>query len=768
MPKKQCKRLDPNIKSEAEEELASSLKHLIVGQTRAIEVLVDAYETFRAGLAPPDHPVGNLIFLGPTGCGKTYIIEVMAELLFGTKKALKKVDCAEFQHSHEISKLVGCFITGTRVMFPGGTVLPIEKVEKNASISGENGEPHPVIETHSHEYAGEIVKLTAGNTNIPVGCTPWHEIRAIQDPCTKNRATTKRGRLLSTFCSPNNLKDIAAGDLKAGDVVVYPRHKSSLQDVTLDLAEYTRGLPRFKSDNKDIWSTATKKKLPRFIPVSSDFMRLAGFYVSEGGNSKSKKSINFTFGKHGQDSPCIQEVRELIYRVFGDVHIRVKERKSSYRIYLSSRPISLMMTDLFGDHALRKRFPAWVSDLRPELAYDFLDTAILGDGGKTVCRRIDYATSSETLAFQIQFLLHNLGYAVQMQEQHPKDKRGYKASTRYRLYVAGDQIAQFASNLRIVGKSLNLLNLGNSGIQRMSYVDDDYIYTRIKKIERELYKGMVYDLSIKDKSYYMVCFQVHNSPPGYLGHRDTPAYLRQESLDAHHTEELKLTLLLFDEFEKSNDALWNLLLGILDKGTLTLGDNKQSTFDKCLIIMTGNLGSREMQYLARGGLGFAGSSTKSSEEFNKEVETAGLEAAKKRFTPEFLNRIDEIVVFHSLDKKQLKQVVELEIEQVQSRVLKMRDLRQFVLEFTPAAKDLLITQGTDLKNGARPLKRIIEKLVVKRLSRFLNTKQVNMGDLIVVDKDNEDLSFTRVAEGVLVAEDVAVNEEASATKAATS
>lgn len=363
MPKKQCKRLDPNIKSEAEEELASSLKHLIVGQARAIEVLVDAYETSRAGLAPPDHPVGNLIFLGPTGCGKTYIIEMMAELLFGTKKALKKVDCAEFQHSHEIAKLTG-------------------------------------------------------------------------------------------------------------------------------------------------------------------------------------------------------------------------------------------------------------------------------------------------------------------------------------------------------------------------------------------------------------------SPPGYLGHRDTQAYLRQENLDSHHTPELAMTLLLFDEFEKSNDSLWNLLLGILDKGTLTLGDNKQTNFDKCLIIMTGNLGSKEMQYLARGGLGFAGSSKKSSEDFNKEVESAGLDAAKKRFTPEFLNRIDEIVVFHALDEEQLKQVVELEIVQVQTRVLKMKDPRQFALEFTPAAKELLISKGTDLKNGARPLKRIMEKMVVKRLSRFLNTKQVKMGDLIMVDEDKEDLSFTRVAEDVLVVEPPEESELIEAAQAA--
>ena len=149
------------------------------------------------------------------------------------------------------------------------------------------------------------------------------------------------------------------------------------------------------------------------------------------------------------------------------------------------------------------------------------------------------------------------------------------------------------------------------------------------------------------------------------------------------------------------------------------------------------------------------------------METAGLEAAKKRFTPEFLNRIDEIVVFHALDDVQLKKVVDLEIEQVQTRVLKMKDPRQFVIEFTPAAKELLVARGTDLKNGARPLKRVMEKMVVKRLSRFLNTKQVKMGDLIVIDEEKEELIFTRVAEGVLVAEPPEESELLEAAKAAT-
>src|SRR5215212_10918964 len=95
------------------------------------------------------------------------------------------------------------------------------------------------------------------------------------------------------------------------------------------------------------------------------------------------------------------------------------------------------------------------------------------------------------------------------------------------------------------------------------------------------------------------------SPPGYLGHRETSPMLTQENLDRMHTEETKLSLILFDEIEKASDSLWQLLLGILDKATLTLGDNRRVDFSKTMVIMTSNLGAREMSELISGGIGFA-------------------------------------------------------------------------------------------------------------------------------------------------------------------
>src|ERR1051326_8157400 len=95
------------------------------------------------------------------------------------------------------------------------------------------------------------------------------------------------------------------------------------------------------------------------------------------------------------------------------------------------------------------------------------------------------------------------------------------------------------------------------------------------------------------------------SPPGYIGHRETSPILTQDRLDARHTDKLKLTFVLFDEIEKASDALWQLLLGILDKATLTLGDNRRVDFSRTIVFMTSNLGASEMSRLTTGGIGFA-------------------------------------------------------------------------------------------------------------------------------------------------------------------
>ena len=236
------------------------------------------------------------------------------------------------------------------------------------------------------------------------------------------------------------------------------------------------------------------------------------------------------------------------------------------------------------------------------------------------------------------------------------------------------------------------------------------------------------------------------SPPGYLGHRETSPMLTQENLDKAHTEDTKLTFVLFDEIEKASDALWQLLLGILDKATLTLGDNRRVDFSKTVVIMTSNLGAREMSEMISGGIGFAPSKSGTNEdtEIDTKIYRTALEAARRKFSPEFMNRIDKVVVFRSLKAHHLRQILEIELGLVQSRITESAGTK-FVFECTDEAKEFLLSEGIDLKYGARHLKRAIERFLVYPLSNLVATEQVSTGDLAVVDLDpsGEKLSFSK-------------------------
>ncbi|MGC2695559.1 MAG: AAA family ATPase [Candidatus Angelobacter sp.] len=242
------------------------------------------------------------------------------------------------------------------------------------------------------------------------------------------------------------------------------------------------------------------------------------------------------------------------------------------------------------------------------------------------------------------------------------------------------------------------------------------------------------------------------SPPGYLGHRETHPLLTQEALNQWHTEKLKLTLLLFDEIEKASDALWQLLLGILDKATLTLGDNRRVDLSQCLIVMTSNLGAHEMDDLMTGGLGFGNTQRQGHMDaaLDDKITRTAQDAARRKFSPEFMNRIDKIVVFKTLKGEHLEQILEIELGMVQQRILQATGNSQFVFSCTAPVKAFLLQEGTDPKYGARHLKRAIEKNVVFPLANLVATGQIKLGDFIRIDRKDDQFTFTKEAEGALV------------------
>ena len=228
------------------------------------------------------------------------------------------------------------------------------------------------------------------------------------------------------------------------------------------------------------------------------------------------------------------------------------------------------------------------------------------------------------------------------------------------------------------------------------------------------------------------------SPPGYLGHRETHALLSQEALNQHHTENVKVSFVLFDEIEKASDALWNLLLGILDKATLTLGDNRKVDFSAAMIFLTSNLGAAEMSSLVSPRLGFHAPSvddTESSMKLSARISSAGIAAARRKFTPEFINRLDNIVVFKSLGREELRRIVDIELEMVQQRIQAAVANKAFLVNVTDTAKEFLLVEGADSRYGARHLKRAIERLLVQPLSNLMASGQIHRGDCIRVSHD---------------------------------
>jgi ATP-dependent Clp protease ATP-binding subunit ClpB len=315
----------------------------------------------------------------------------------------------------------------------------------------------------------------------------------------------------------------------------------------------------------------------------------------------------------------------------------------------------------------------------------------------------------------------------------------------------------FCAGLNSLGRPVgNLLFLGPTGSGK----------TRIVEAAAEILFGdarAVIKVDCAEFQHSHEIAKLIGSPPGYLGHRETHPLITQEELAKSHTEKLKLSFLLFDEIEKASDALWQLLLGMLDKATLTLGDNRRVDLSQTVIFLTSNLGSGEITELMQGGMGFIQPKDKPTDVLDQKVERTAVEAARRKFSPEFMNRLDKVVVFHPLRREQLEEVLKIELGQVQQRVLETAK-GQFLFRVTNAGRDFLLQEGTDQRYGARHLKRAIERHVVYPLANLLATEQVHLGDLVCIDWDKEHklLTFVREGEGALVRSESQETEQVAA------
>src|SRR5258706_13125728 len=244
--------------------------------------------------------------------------------------------------------------------------------------------------------------------------------------------------------------------------------------------------------------------------------------------------------------------------------------------------------------------------------------------------------------------------------RHSYEALAFESAMRRRIVGQQDGISAIADSYQVFCAGMNstgrpvgnLLFLGPTGSGK----------TRIVEAGAEILFGDARSLIKGDCAEFQHSHEIAKligSPPGYLGHRETHPLITQEELAKSHTDKLKLSFLLFDETEKAPDAVWKLLLGILDKATLTLGDNRPVDLSQTVIFLTSNLGGGEITELMHGGMGFVQPTDMPSTGLDQKVERTAVEAARRKFSPEFMNRLDKVVCFHPLKREQLQEVLDI-------------------------------------------------------------------------------------------------------------
>ncbi len=228
------------------------------------------------------------------------------------------------------------------------------------------------------------------------------------------------------------------------------------------------------------------------------------------------------------------------------------------------------------------------------------------------------------------------------------------------------------------------------------------------------------------------------APPGYLGHRETQPMLTQQKLNAVTSEKCGLSLVLFDEIEKAAPSMTRLLLGVLDKGVLRLGDNSSVNFDKSLVFLTSNLGAREMIREINPDFGFQSATGGIPRaDLVGKLQSIAMVSVRKRFSPEFVNRIDAVITYQPLTAESLSAILDIHITDLQEHVNTRLGNRSFNLDVPYDAREFLIEKGTSSEFGARELNRTIHRFLTQPLATLVAANQVTPGSTVQVLVDRE-------------------------------
>jgi ATP-dependent Clp protease ATP-binding subunit ClpA len=231
------------------------------------------------------------------------------------------------------------------------------------------------------------------------------------------------------------------------------------------------------------------------------------------------------------------------------------------------------------------------------------------------------------------------------------------------------------------------------------------------------------------------------APPGYLGHRETQPMLSQQKLNGVTSDQCSLSLVLFDEIEKAAPSMTRLLLGVLDKAALRLGDNATVSFERTIIFLTSNLGSEAMRKQLHPDFGFE-TMVDGPRDSAKKLEAIGMNAVKRKFSPEFVNRIDAVITYQPLSAKSLAIIVDQQIEALELHIARRLLDRAFEIDVSDGARAFLLGKGTSHEYGARELKRILLRHVTQPVAAMVSAGAILPGDVVHIEAEEDGLTLT--------------------------
>jgi ATP-dependent Clp protease ATP-binding subunit ClpA len=230
------------------------------------------------------------------------------------------------------------------------------------------------------------------------------------------------------------------------------------------------------------------------------------------------------------------------------------------------------------------------------------------------------------------------------------------------------------------------------------------------------------------------------APPGYLGHRETQPMLTQAKVNGAASEQSDISLILFDEIEKAAPSMTRLLLGILDKATLRLGDNSTVNFERCLIFLTSNVGAKSIQRANKPDFGFEAMLPSGTMDSRK-AQSVGMAAVRQKFSPEFVNRIDSVITYKPLDREACDVILDQILTGFARLIHHRLACRGFRLQCTAAGRNMLLELGTSVEFGARELKRTVQRNFIQPVAALVAQGQIPPGSTVILDAKGGEFSI---------------------------